>query len=289
MTAIVKRVSAFGLAALISCGIVLYGQGLWQPLVIANLRLHPEIPWSPLVMAGLLAALLAYLSGRGWPRGTSARRRQLLRWNPMPWSTFFLALGAGVLALAAFSGVWIAVSDLVHIPAGIQPKITGVPLTTVIPMLIMSAMAAPLSEEAAFRGYAMGILEKAWASPLAALVGSTALFAAVHVLQGPDPVKLSLYFGAGLIFAAVAYLTNSLYAAMVVHGIGDLLGFTVFWPHDQRVHGMGFADPWFGPALAAIAMFAPLAILAFRRLSEASKALREPRSERPLSPVPVAA
>ena len=289
MSRIARGAGAFGLAAVVSFAITAYGQGLWGPLVLANLRLSPAVPWAPPLMALLLAGLLLYLSGRGWPASTSTARRRLLRWNPMPLSTFARAVGSGLLALVAFAGLWIAVSDLVHIPPGVQPSAAGIPLATAIPILLMSSLAAPLSEEAAFRGYAMGLLEKAWGSAPAAIVGSSLLFAAAHFPQGLDAAKLGLYFTAGLLFAAIAYLTNSLYAAMVVHGLGDVIGFTLLWPHDQQAHAMGFGDALFAPALAAIAIFAPLAILAFRRLARASKALRDPRAERPLSPVPVAA
>lgn len=280
-----SRVGAFGLAAAISVGIVAYGQGLWGAMVIANIRFHPAIPWAAPVMAVLLVGLLAYLSGRGWPTGTSARRKRLLRWNAMPWPTFVLAVGAGVLGLAAFGGLWIAAADLVHIPAGVQPKMTGVPLPTAVSFLIMGALAAPLSEEAAFRGYAMGLLEKAWGHAPAAIVGSSVLFAAVHFVQGIDAVKLSLYFGAGVLFATVAYMTNSLYAAMAVHSLGDILGFTVLWPHDQAAHGMGLHDPMFLPAVAALVVFTPLAILAFRRLAAVSR----PRPARALGALPIVA
>ncbi|THD74567.1 MAG: CPBP family intramembrane metalloprotease [Phenylobacterium sp.] len=281
-----KKIGAFGLATAIATGVLAIGQGVWQPMVIANLRFHPEIPWAAPAMAVVLAALLLYLSGRGPPKGASETRRRLLRWNRMPWPTFFLAVGAGVLGLAAFGGFWIVVSDLVHIPAGIQPKLTGVPLVTILSFLLMGSLAAPLSEEAAFRGYAMGILEKAWGNGLAVIVGSSVLFAAAHVLQGLDPTKLSLYFTAGLLFAAIAYLTNSLYAVMVVHSLGDMLGFTVLWPHDQTPHAMGFGDPMFAPSLAALAIFTPLAILAFRKLAKVAQPLRAARTERPLMPSP---
>lgn len=285
---IVRAAGAFGLAGLVSVAITAFGQGLWQPLVVANLRVHPETPWAAPVMAGLLALLLLYLSGRGWPARTRAARAQLLRWNRLPWPTFGLAILAGVLALAAFGGLWIAVADLVRLPAGIQPKMTGVPLATAVSFLIMGSLAAPLTEEAAFRGYAMGLLERAWGSGLAAIVGSSVLFAAVHFLQGLDPVKLSLYFTAGLIFAGVAYLTNSLYPAMVVHSLGDVLGFTVLWPHDQHAHAMGFADPLFAPALVTLVIFAPLAALAFRRLAAKSAPLRMQVAERALGPCALA-
>lgn len=280
---LIRDAGAFGLAAAASFVIVAYGQGLWQPLVLANMTFHPEIPWAAPTMALLLAGLLAWLSGRGWPGATRARRRELFRWNRMPWATFFLAVGAGVLGLTAFGGAWIVAADLVHIPPGVQPKVTGVPLPTVISFLVMGALAAPLSEEAAFRGYAMGMLQKAWGHAGAAIVGSSLLFAAVHFVQGLDAVKLSLYFGAGLLFALVGYLTNSLYAAMVVHSLGDVLGFTVLWPHDQVRHAMGFADPLFAPALAALVIFTPLAILALVKLAHLGAGLRTPSFRPPLA------
>lgn len=276
MSLFLLRARAFALATLVSFAITAYGQGLWGPLVLANLRLHPEVPWAAPLMAGLLALLLLYLSGRGWPRSTSAARRRLLRWNPMPLPVFALAIGAGLLALAAFAGLWIAVSDVAHIPAGVQPRVGGTPLVTAVSFLLMGSLAAPLSEEAAFRGYAMGLLESAWRSAPAAIVGSSVLFGAAHFPQGLDAVKLGLYFAAGLLFATTAYLTNSLYAAMVVHGLGDVIGFTLLWPHDQRPHGMGFADPLFAPALVAMIVFAPLALLAFLKLARAAASLRAP-------------
>ena len=273
-----SQFAAFGLAAAVSVGIVAYGQGLWQPLVIANMRYRPELPWAAPTMAVLLVGLLFYLSGRGWPKTTSQRRRELLRWNGMPAPVFGLAILAGVLGLVAFGGLWISVADVFHIPAGLQPKMTGIPLPTAISFLIMGALAAPLSEEAAFRGYAMGVLERAWGSAPAAIIGSSILFAAVHFPQGIDAVKLSLYFGAGVLFAVIGHLTNSLYAVMVVHSLGDVLGFAVLWPHDQTHHAMGFADPIFAPALAALAIFTPLAILALRRLAVVSISLRPPHT-----------
>jgi len=264
---VVRILGAFGLAFLVSFAIEVVGQGLWGPLALANLRLSPQIPWASPVMIGVLALLLLYLSGRGWPRSNSARRRELLRWNPIPPAKFFLGLVAGVLAVGALGGLWIAVSDLVRLLPGVQPKATGVPLASQAVFLLTSSIAAPVTEEAAFRGYATGILKAAWSSRTAAVLGATALFAAAHFLQGIDPVKLGLYFVAGGVFALVAELTNSLYAAMIVHGLADVLGFTLLWPHDQQPHAMGFADPLFLPALVALAILTPAALIAFSRLA----------------------
>jgi membrane protease YdiL (CAAX protease family) len=128
-----------------------------------------------------------------------------------------------------------------------------------------------LSEEAAFRGYAQGMLERAWGWAPAAIVGSSLLFAAIHFTQGLFLPKLGLYFTAGLIFGTIAYLTNSLYAAMVVHCLADFAGFLSLWPHDAHPHALvteGGHDPLFVPAVAAMVIFTPIAIAAFRHLAK---------------------
>jgi len=266
-----RHAATFGMAAFLALLITAYGQGLWGLLVLANLRFHPELPWAALLMAALLATLILYLAGFGWPRSTSATRRRLLRWNPIPLPVFGWAILTGVMADIALGGVWIVVSDLVHIPAGATPKMSGIPLATVLSFLIVGSLAAPMSEEAAFRGYAQGLLERAWHWAPAAIVGSSLLFAAAHFVQGLSAPKLGLYFLAGLIFGTLAYLTNSLYAAMVVHCIADLEGFLVLWPHDAHPHALvsaGGHDPLFLPAVAAVAILGPLSVLAFVRLAQ---------------------
>jgi membrane protease YdiL (CAAX protease family) len=266
-----RGVGAFLIAAAVALLITAYGQGLWGLLVIANLRIHPEVPWAAITMGVLLVLLMVYLSGYGWPRSSRARRHLLLRWNPIPLPVFGWAILAGVFADVALGGIWIATSDLIHIPPGVTPKIAGYPLVTVLSFLIMGSIAAPVAEEAAFRGYAQGILERAWRYAPAAIIGSSILFAAAHVLQGLSLPKLSLYFLAGLIFGTLAWVTNSLYASMVVHGLADIEGFLLLWPHDAHPHALvteGGHDPLFLPAVSAVAISGLLALLAFRHLAK---------------------
>lgn len=270
MMSFLKAVFAPLAAAALAFAIAAYGEGLWGLLALANVRVHPEYPWAPLLMAILLALLILYLAGYGPPARTRTFRRHLLRWNPMPVRVFVCALVAGIFGDVALGGAWIATSDLIHIPPGITPSMKGIPLPTVIAFLIMAAAAAPLTEEAAFRGYAQGLLERAWKWAPVAIIGSSILFALAHIPQGLFLPKLGLYFVAGLIFGTVAYLTNSLYVAMIVHSIADFEGFLLLWPHDAQPHALvteGGHDPLFAPAAAALVIFGPLCVLAFRRLS----------------------
>ncbi len=277
MSKILRGVLAPFAACVVAFLIVAYGQGIWGLLVFANVKFRPDLPWAAVVMAVLLVVLILYLSGFGPPRATSAARRRLLRWNRIPLPIFFWALFTGALALVAMGGGWLVVSDLVHLPPNNTPDISGYPLATVLSFLVMGSLAAPLSEEAAFRGYAQGMLERAWGWAPAAILGSSVLFALAHVTQGLFLPKLALYFSAGLIFGAIAYLTNSLYAAMVVHSMADYMGFLLLWPHDARPHLLvteGGHDPLFAPAVAALAIFAPLGLLAFRRLARLTRGTR---------------
>ncbi|HEV2364947.1 MAG TPA: type II CAAX endopeptidase family protein [Caulobacteraceae bacterium] len=272
MRRIFNLVSPLFVAAVIAFAILAVGQDLWGLLVYANLKTSPVIPWAAPVMAGVLALLVLYLSGAGWPATTSAARARLLAWRPIPWPAFWTAVLAGGLAVVAFAALWIVVSDLVHIPAGVQPKLGGgVPIWAGVVFLLTSSAAAPISEEAAFRGYAMGILEKAWKNAPAAIFASSVLFALAHVTQGFSLPKLSLYFLGGVVFALLAWMTRSLYAAMIIHSFADVLGFTILWPHDQRAHGMEFADGAFLPALIVLAIFAPVAAVAFAKLASMTR------------------
>lgn len=286
MRKLINGAGALALAAVVAIGITLYGQGLWGALLVINLRTSPGIPWAVGVMAILLTILIAYLGGRGWPKSNAAERRRLLRWNSVRPGVFAGAILTGVLALAALGGGWIALSDVVHLPPSANPSTQGVPAVSLLAFLIMGSLAAPLTEEAAFRGYALGILERAWKNPSAALIVSSLLFAAMHYNQGSDAAKLSLYFTAGLIFGGVARLSNSLYPAMIVHGLGDLMGFTLLWPHDapHRLVTQGGHDPLFVPAVAALAVFLPLSIVAFARLGRMTRGGTETRSHQPQRP-----
>src|SRR5208282_6384129 len=136
MMSFLKMVLAPLAAAVLALAISAYGQGLWGLLAIANLRVHPEFPWAAILMAFLLTALLLYLAGFGPPAHTRTLRRTLLRWNAMPANVFLWALLAGVLGDIALGGIWIATSDLIHIPPGITPSMKGVPLPTAIAFLI---------------------------------------------------------------------------------------------------------------------------------------------------------
>jgi membrane protease YdiL (CAAX protease family) len=182
------------------------------------------------------------------------------------WGWSLAAGGAAVIAAAA---LWTVLATIVRVPPNMLPDLKGVPMTTVIPMLLVGIAAAPLSEEIAFRGYAMSLIRRRF-SPTTALVITSLIFAAAHLTQGFYAPKLLVYFLAGLTFGYVALRTGSLLPAMVVHCLADLTFFTLVWSHDagRRLISDGGADGWFFANLALLMVFTPLALLGFRQLAE---------------------
>lgn len=226
-----RRVLTFLWSGALAFLIVLVGQGVWGALVAANLKATPSLPWAVPVMAVVLFVMWQYLAGKWWPNKTSETRRHCLRANPVArkvllWS--FVAGSAGVVALA---GYWICFSQLAAFPPNQLPDTSKYPTLTVVPLLIMACIAAPVAEEAAFRGYCWTILERQF-QPTSVFVLSSLLFALAHFTQGLAPAKLLVYFLGGLLFAGVAYAANSVWASVPVHALADLVAFTLLWPRD---------------------------------------------------------
>jgi membrane protease YdiL (CAAX protease family) len=268
MSKLVQNSGLIAFAGAIAFAITAVGQTLWGLMAMANVKLTPDLPWAALVMPFVLAALVAFLAGRVWTDKGAEARRELVPLAPVSAAAWTWSLIGGVAAVIAAAALWTVMATIVRVPPNVLPDTQGLPLTTVVPMLIVSIIAAPLSEEIAFRGYAMGMLRQRF-SPTAALVITALLFAAAHLTQGLYAPKLIVYFLAGLAFGFVALRTGSLLPAMAVHSCADLTFFTLVWSHDagRKLIGEGGANGWFFANLALLVVFTPLCLLALRQLA----------------------
>jgi membrane protease YdiL (CAAX protease family) len=261
-----------GLAALASLAVAALGSLTWGPLLVANLVLSPRIPWSVPAEAVALLLIWLYLGGRGWPGRTSAARRELLRARVVAPRAFAWAAIAGGLSLAALAGLWIVLVQLTGAGGNSTLPSTGrYPVLLVALVIAMGSLVSPLTEEAAFRGYGQVLLERRF-RPVVAVVLSSLFFALYHgPTQGFAPSKILFYFTVGVVFGAIAYATRSILPAIPVHIAGDLLFFTLIWPHDATrplVWARG-VDAAFWLHCAQVAVFGALALAAFRRLRRA--------------------
>jgi membrane protease YdiL (CAAX protease family) len=205
------RLLGFGLLAF---AITTLAGGIWSALLITNLRSTPTVPWSVLAMAALLWLAWSYLGGHGWPRSTSEARCRYLRANRKPARIYLWAWIAGSLAVVALAGYWIVLFQLVKMPPNVFSDVSAYPQITVALMIVMGSLVAPLMEEAGFRGYFQVALERDFRAPVAVVISSLVFTLAHGPTQGFLWPKLFFYFLVGLVFGAIAYLTNSILPAI---------------------------------------------------------------------------
>jgi membrane protease YdiL (CAAX protease family) len=267
------RLSAVVWSALLAFGLTVLTGGVWTGLLGANLATSPALPWAPPVMALLLGGLWQFLGGRWGPPATAAARRRYLRATPRPRPVFAWALLAGSLGLVALAGYWIVLVQLAAVPSHILPDFARYPLLTVALVLSMSALVSALAEEAGFRGYFQGVLERRVPGP-AAIVLAALLLAPAHALtQGFGWPTMAWYLGVDVMFGGLAYLTQSILPGSVVHVLGLLAFFTLVWPADpqrSQVWTTG-ADSWFWLHAGQALLGTVLALLAFRQLARVTK------------------
>lgn len=258
----------FGLLAF---AITTLAGGVWGGLLLTNLRTTPAIPWSVLAMGFILWLAWRYLGGAGWPRSTSEARARYVRATIRPTQVYLWAWLAGGLAVVALAGYWIVLFQLVKMSPNILSDMSIYPRFTVGLMILIGSLVAPLMEEASFRGYFQVALERRFRAP-AAIVISAFVFALAHgPTQGFLWPKLLFYFLVGVVFGAIAYLTNSILPAIPVHFVGLLIFFTLIWPRDTvrpLVADVG-TDRWFWIHAAQAVLFTVLTLFAFRRLARA--------------------
>jgi membrane protease YdiL (CAAX protease family) len=252
-------------AALFAFIIEAIGEGLWGVFLALNLSSTPTLPWS-IVPEGLVLFLLwRYGGGWGPPARTANVRRIYRRANSVPRGLFLKTFVAGVCSIIALGGWWIVLFRLLPTRPNPLPDFSRYPLTTTVPVLLMAVIAAPVTEEIAFRGYCQSMLERV-ARPITALLLAAVLFALAHFPQGLEASKLLVYFLTGLVFGTMAYFTDSILPSLIVHVIGDTLFFTLIWPNDAGRTLITVAGPdasfWINLGQAIVfSVFAGLAFL----------------------------
>jgi membrane protease YdiL (CAAX protease family) len=264
------RIFWSGVSAILMTAIV---SGIWAALLLTNLAHAPAFPWSSLIMALLLWALWSFLDGKWGPARNRAARAEYLRAAPLPRRVYSWALIAGLLWVVFLGGFWIVLGQLVAVPGNKLPDFSTLPTVTVIATLVIACASGAISEEAGFRGYFQGALERAGVGA-AAILCTALLLAPIHALtQGFVWPTLLFYLLVDGMLGALAYLTKSIRPGVLVHAAGLFTFFGVIWPGDKgRVPiAQNGADIWFWIHLGQAVLFAVLSLFALRRLARLAK------------------
>jgi membrane protease YdiL (CAAX protease family) len=219
-----------GRAVLIGMLVMLAGTIPRNIFFAANLRVYPSVPWAVPVTALYLWFFWAYLKGKGPPESTAEERRKSLRANRVSarvWAWALLAGGLGIVALVLALRV---ANRIVLLPDQRLPDLSAVPQFTVLSLLLMAAPVAGIVEEAAFRGYMQGPIERRHGLVIAILITGT-MFAIAHL--DFTPILWPYYVAVAAIYGTVTYLTNSILPAVVLHTAGNLYSNLDLWLHGK--------------------------------------------------------
>jgi membrane protease YdiL (CAAX protease family) len=201
----------------------------WTLFVRANQRYLIDAPWAVLPTAMWLWLFWRYLRGEGWPRATSEARRRSLRAHRLSSDVWGMAVFAGILGLIALLPLLGLMNRLVRMPGEAQStKVPPeMPFITLLILLVMASIVAGVVEEAAFRGYMQGPIERRH-GPVVAIATVGALFGASHYTHHPESVlaMLPYYLAVSAIYGGLAYLTNSIRPSLVLHAAGDVFSLT---------------------------------------------------------------
>jgi membrane protease YdiL (CAAX protease family) len=223
--------TTIGLAVLGGVSVLLAGSLLWGALLPLNLRVFPIAPWAIVPMAAYLWFYWTLIAGAiGSPR-TALRRREWLRANPVSARIWMMALLSGLAGYAALLTLVALMARLVTLPA--SPPIAmpaDMPSITAFLLLVMSAVVAGVTEEAGFRGYMLGPIERRYGLLAAILVTGTA-FGILHFPNHPNQVwtMLPYYIAVSAVYGGMTSASNSIMPAVVLHATGNVWSLTRLW------------------------------------------------------------
>jgi membrane protease YdiL (CAAX protease family) len=119
---------------------------------------------------------------------------------------------------------------LVELPAQRLPDFGAVPQSTVLALLLFGAPVAGIVEEAAFRGYMQGPIERRCGLFVAILITGT-MFAVAHL--DFTPVLWPYYVAVAAIYGVLTNLTGSILPAVVLHTAGNVYSNLDLWRHGR--------------------------------------------------------
>jgi membrane protease YdiL (CAAX protease family) len=212
--------------------VLLAGSLPWVTVFAAiNLRILPLVPWAILPMAVYLFCYWKFVGGRWGSTGSANLRRSNLRANSLSAGVWSASLAAGMLGFAAIVAMLILMSRLVNLP-GSAPLTapSGMPPVTFLTLLVMSSIVAGVTEEAAFRGYMQGPIERKYGLGTAIFVNGTA-FGLLHFPNHPTDVfkMLPYYIAVAAVYSGLTWASNSILPAVVLHSGGDVWSLGRLW------------------------------------------------------------
>lgn len=223
---VLSRVLAAARAVFVGFAALLIGGAPSGAMMFANLKLAPAIPvFLPLTVLWLWL-FWRYARGEGWPRRTSASRRELLRAGALSRRVWMGALSAGGLSMVAVMGLAFVTYRYASLPGAAYQApfdVSGFPSWTLVSIFASLALTAGVVEEAAFRGYMLSGLERnlGWVVGVGLV---TLIFYVSHLSHAYARLAFLPFFIAhGVVFGLLVRHTRSVVPGVVLHAISDFV------------------------------------------------------------------
>ena len=242
-----------------------------------NLRLWPQVPWALLPMAVYLWLYWRFIGGRFGSADTAETRRTSLRAGPLAPRLWAMALATGLIGFGGLVLLLLAMARLVAMPAS-APLTTppGMPPLTGFLLVVMSSIVAAVTEEAGFRGYMHGPIERRYGL-LAAIAVNGTMFGLLHFQNHPGAVlsMLPYYVAVAGVYSGLTWGVDSILPAVLLHAAGDVWSLTRLWLTGKPEWQLGSAastvwttgvDAAFGMTVAGTVLLAALFIHLCRTL-----------------------
>jgi membrane protease YdiL (CAAX protease family) len=247
----------------------------------ANLRYHPSVPWAVPLTAVYLWCFWRYVNGGGPPDSTAPERRASLRANRISGHVWAWALLAGSLGIVVLVLALRVANRLVVLPQQGLPDLARLPKLTLVSLLLMAAPVAGVVEEAAFRGYMQGPIERRCGLVVAILITGT-MFAVAHL--DFTLILWPYYVAVAGVYGTVTHMTGSILPAVVLHTGANLYSNLDLWLHGQAewqassgpavlVWNTG-TDVSFWTAILAVLVAAAAMVLAYSKLARLVRSRR---------------
>lgn len=219
-------------AILIGFLILEVGTRMWSLFALANIKLTPSIPWSFLLMAGVLWLIWQYLQGKWKPVSTQERRKLWMRANKLdPQQGYWPWISAALLGITILLFIIIS-TRLIDFPSGQidqVERISGYSNLMAISLMVMTSIVAGVMEEIACRGYMQKRLELTYGPRLAIFIVAL-FFSLLHLPNATIAPQLLIIFLVGSVgWGLLAYLTDSILPGILIHSLVDMIGYLWMW------------------------------------------------------------
>jgi membrane protease YdiL (CAAX protease family) len=223
-------------------GVLLAGNLPWAALFAPlNLRFFPVVPWAIVPMAIYLWLYWQFAGGRIGPRQGAATRRLNLRANPLTADAWMMAMLTGLIGFGGLLSLVALMARLVTMPSSAPIAMPAqMPAVTGLVLLVMASIVAGVTEEAGFRGYMQGPIERRYGLALGILVNGV-MFGILHFPNHPGAVAsmLPYYIAVAGVYGGITWATNSILPAVVLHAGGDVWSLTRLWITGQPEWQLG--------------------------------------------------